>query len=292
MSSANPDHLDSPSHPASMQVVVDIGAASHAGRVRPNNEDSYLVLSANRSLETLRTNLPAGRIPMWSAERAYGFAVADGVGGQQAGEVASQLALKTVVEHILTTADWVLRDPAAHSERIEERMVERFAWANAAVQRQASLHPQLSGMGTTLTVAASLGSRLFVGHVGDSRAYLLRAGRLQVLTRDHSLVQLLRDTGVITPDEAASHHMRNVLLRCLGGSEAVADVQQLMLQTGDQLMLCTDGLYEMIPEPALGEILQSAPTSQAACDQLVASALDAGGTDNVTLTLARYGWKT
>jgi serine/threonine protein phosphatase PrpC len=292
MPSPDSDTVDFVAPPASIQVVVDIGAATHPGCVRPNNEDSYLVVRASRSLETLHTSLPEGSIPLWSEERSFGFIVADGMGGHAAGEVASRLALRTVIEHVLATADWIMRDPDVYSDKIEERIAERFSAANEAVHEQAAQHPLLSGMGTTMTMAASLGTRLFLGHVGDSRAYLLRGGQLQVLTRDHSIVQTLADAGVISREQAATHRMRNVLLRSLGGNEAKADVRHLMLETGDQLLLCTDGLNEMVPEPTIGEILQSSPGAQAACDQLVSAALAAGGKDNVTVVLAKYGWLT
>jgi protein phosphatase len=277
--------------PASVQIAVDLGAATHPGLVRPNNEDSYLVSRADRSLETLLTNLSAGEIPAWAAERSYGLVVADGMGGHAAGEVASHVALRTVIEHVLATADWIMRDAAAHQRRIEERMADRFVAADAAVQEQAHEHPQLSGMGTTLTMAVSSGVNLFLGHVGDSRAYLLRGGRLCVLTRDHSFAQTLADAGSISASKVATHPLRNVLLRHIGGGAAKADLRHLTLESGDQLLLCTDGLTDLVAEPAIAEILQAAPSAQVACDQLVAAALAAGGKDNVTALVARYAWQ-
>jgi protein phosphatase len=287
----NAETVQIPGQPASMQVGVEIGAASHAGRLRPNNEDAFLVARACRTLETLQTNLPAGSIPVWAGEQSYGFVVADGMGGHAAGEVASRLALKTIIEHVLATADWIMRDPATHGAKVEERISEWISAAHAAVREHAALHPRLSGMGTTLTLAISMGPQLFLGHVGDSRAYLMRASRLQALTRDHSLVQSLAAAGVISAEEAATHRMRNVLLRSLGGGDAAADVQHLALSNGDQLLLCTDGLTEMVAEPEIARILQAATGAQEACEQLVAAALDAGGKDNVTVVLARYEWK-
>jgi protein phosphatase len=277
--------------PASVQIAVDLGAATHPGLVRPNNEDSYLVSRADRSLETLLTNLSTGEIPAWAAERSYGLVVADGMGGHAAGEVASHVALRTVIEHVLATADWIMRDAATYQRRIEERMADRFAAADAAVQEQASEHPSWSGMGTTMTMAVSNGVNLFLGHVGDSRAYLLRGGTLCVLTRDHSFAQTLADAGSISKSKVASHPLRNVLLRHIGGGGVKADLRHLTLESGDQLLLCTDGLTDLVAEPAIAEILQSAPSAQAACDQLVAAALAAGGKDNVTALVARYAWQ-
>jgi len=273
-----------------MQVSVDLGAATHAGLVRANNEDSYLISRAERSLQALLTNLPAGDIPAKAAEQSYGLAVADGMGGQAAGEVASRVALRTVLEHAIATADWIMRDIAEHSERVEERMVERFEAAGQAVQEQARQHPSWHGMGTTLTLAVSCGNQVFLGHVGDSRAYLLRRGRLQGLTSDHSYAQLLADRGVIAQEQVATHRMRNVLLRHLGERATATDVRHFRLESGDQLLLCSDGLSDAVPEQAIAQILQAAPTAQAACDQLIEAALAAGGRDNITVLLARYAW--
>ena len=299
MKPANTETLDI-SHPAtsgaaatsqSMQVAVDLGAATHAGLVRPNNEDSFLVSRADRSLETLLTNLPLGEIPAWAAERSYGLVVADGMGGHAAGEVASHLALRTVIEHVLATADWIMRDAPAHTDRIEERMAQRFEAADQAVHDEASRNPRMAGMGTTMTMAVIGGTNLFLGHVGDSRAYLLRGGRLRVLTRDHSYAQALADTGNIPQAAVATHRMRNVLLRHIGGGGVPADICHHSLASGDQLLLCTDGLTDLVHEAPIAAILQAAPTAQAACDQLVAAALTAGGKDNVTVVVARFAWQ-
>jgi serine/threonine protein phosphatase PrpC len=290
MSFSDSETVDIPTQPTSMQVMVELGASTHAGRVRPNNEDSYLVARASRSLETVLTNLQAGDFPVWAAERAYGLIVADGMGGHAGGEVASQLALRTVIEHALATADWIMRDACAHSDQIEERIVERFAAANEAVLDQASRDPNLDGMGTTMTMALSSGACLYVGYVGDSRAYLLRGGQLQALTRDHSFAQALADSGVISPEQAATHNLRNVLLRNLGRTASTADIRHLFLESGDQLLLCTDGLTDMVADASISKILKAAPTAQAACDQLIAAALEAGGKDNVTAVLAKYSW--
>jgi serine/threonine protein phosphatase PrpC len=279
-----------PSDPPSMQIAVDLGAATHSGHIRTNNEDSYLVLRASRSFELLLTNMHADEVPTWAAERAYGMVIADGMGGCAAGEVASHQALRAVAEHVLHTADWILRDPDVNADKIEDRIEERFAAANDSVRRQSERNPRWIGMGTTMTLATISGSRLFLGHVGDSRAYLLRGEQLQILTRDHSFAQAMADAGTISREEAAAHRMRNVLLRFLGGDSSRADLRHLRLASGDQLLLCTDGLNDMVREPEISSILQAASSAQAACDQLIAAALEAGGKDNVTVVLARFLW--
>jgi PPM family protein phosphatase len=247
--------------PATMQIAVDLGAATHQGLVRENNEDSYLVARADRSLELLMTNLPPGELPAWAAERSYGLVVADGMGGQAAGEVASRLALKAVIEHVLATADWVMRDAGVHRAQVEERIAERFLAADQAVHDEAARNPRTAGMGSTMTLAACLGANLFLGHVGDSRAYLLRRGTLRVLTHDHSLAQALADSGVISQEDVAHHHMRNALLRNLGGKGTHADLSYLRLASDDQLLLCTDGLTDMVEEDAIRDILPAMHSS-------------------------------
>lgn len=276
--------------PPTARVAVELGAATHLGKVRRNNEDSYLVARAERSLEVLFTNLPSGDVPRWATETAYGLIVADGMGGHAAGEVASQMALRTIVERVLATPDWIMNDSASHADKIEQRMVERIAQADEAVRDEASRNPGRAGMGTTLTVAVSSGSHLLIAHVGDSRAYLFRDGNLHRLTRDQSLAQALVDQGIISQEQAGTHRMRHVLLQALGGGNIAAEVRHVTLKSGDRLLLCTDGLTEMVSEPTIQEILEAADSVDAACDALVNSALAAGGRDNVTVVLARYAW--
>jgi protein phosphatase len=150
--------------------------------------------------------------------------------------------------------------------------------------------PGLRGMGTTMTLALSLGPSLLIGHVGDSRAYLFRPGVLLQLTRDHTVVQALVEAGRLTPAEAATHPFRHVLTRSLGsGPDRVeADFQRAWLADGDQLLLCTDGLTDMVDNAAIAAVLGGAATAEEACQALVALALKNGGKDNVTVALARY----
>jgi protein phosphatase len=175
-------------------------------------------------------------------------------------------------------------------ERVMQRMTERYRRVDAALREEARADPGLAGMGTTMTLACSLGADLILAHVGDSRAYLLRGGALHSLTRDHTLVQELVDRGVVRPEQAAQHPFRHVLTRALGGSggEIEAEVQHLLLADADQLLLCTDGLTDMVDATTIGAILQSAASSDDACQALVELALQNGGKDNVTVVLARY----
>jgi PPM family protein phosphatase len=276
--------------PASARARVEFGALSHPGKVRANNEDCYLVTRLGRGLETLLTNLPPGHVPARFEEAGYGMLVADGMGGMAAGEVASRLAVSTLVHLVLSTPDWILPLNDRAGDRLLQRLTERYREIDAALKREARSDPSLFGMGTTMTLAYSLGSEIFLAHAGDSRAYFLRGGVLHQLTRDHTYAQALADTGVILPEEVGTHRLRHILTRALGGTgdPVTADVQRARLGDGDQVLLCTDGLSEMVDDEAIGALLRQSATAQEACEALVEAALDRGGKDNVTVVLARY----
>jgi protein phosphatase len=220
----------------------------------------------------------------------YGLLVADGIGGAAAGELASRMAISTLIDLALHTPDWILSTDAEETERRMLRLAERYRRVHDALREHARADPALSGMGTTLTAATSLGKRLVIGHIGDSRAYLFRGGELHQLTRDHTFVQALVDMGQLTAEQAARHPFRHVLTRALGGREASleGDFQQAWLADGDQLLLCTDGLTDMVDNAAIASVLGGAASATAACQDLVEAALQKGGKDNVTVALARY----
>src|SRR5262249_48032319 len=173
----------------------------------------------------------------------FGLLVADGMGGMAAGDVASRMAVQTLLTLVLNTPDWIMRTGQSENERILARIGERYRKVDAAIREEAAVDPKLAGMGSTLTVGYSLGTDLFLGHIGDSRAYLLRGAEFRRLTRDHTLAQGLADQGAVTSAELVSSRLRHVLTRHLGGkSPAQADVRHLQLQDRDQLLLCSDGL--------------------------------------------------
>ena len=279
-----------PPGPLSSPVQVDVAGLSHPGHVRPNNEDHFLVLRFGRFLEPLATNLPAGQAPPRCEDVGYALAVADGMGGHAAGEEASKLALTTLVGLVLDTPDWFLRmdDPPA-AEEVMRRAAERYGRIDQALAEEAVEDPRLRGLGTTMTLAASLGWDLLLAHVGDSRAYLFRGGALHQLTRDHTWVGELHQAGMITQAEAATHHLRHFLTRHLGANKgARPDVQRLALVDGDCLLLCTDGLSEMVRNVEIAEVLAGGGASEAMSQRLVDRALAAGGKDNVTAVVAHY----
>jgi protein phosphatase len=198
------------------------------------------------------------------------FAVADGMGGHRGGEVASRLALETL--------ERLFGDDGALTEHVQE--------ANRAVFERSSLDRTVAGMGTTLTAAVVEGNRARLAHVGDSRAYLLRAGELRMLTEDHTLVHRMVKQGEITEAEAERHPQRSVVTRALGVEHSVpVDEVIIDLEPGDRLLICSDGLTSMVEDGSIADILERDPDPQRAADALVRAANDAGGVDNTTVVV-------
>jgi protein phosphatase len=281
---------DGPTQACSSLVEVDLGALSDRGKVRPSNEDHYVVARFDRSMRLLLTNLPSDKVPQHTSETAYGMLVADGMGGAVAGEVASSTAIRVLLDLVLTTPDWIMVLSEQRLQQVEERITQRLGQVNEALAAQARAQPELSGMGTTVTLTCSLGADLIVAHVGDSRVYLFRQGKLHRLTRDHTLAQALADAGEIRPEQAATHRLRHVLTNALGPrmEKISVEARRLHLEDGDQVLLCTDGLTEMVSDAAIAEELRQQQPAADACRALVDLALQEGGKDNVTVVLGRY----
>ena len=269
----------------------EVAAATHQGHVRENNEDSYFLMRFGRSLEKLATNLEEYFLEDNYSITGYGMLVADGMGGMAAGDVASRMAICKLIELVVDTSDWTLALKRNKDVKtIFERMTRRFYEIDRALKEEAKSDHSLYGMGTTLTVAGTLGNDLVLGHVGDSRAYLLRGDTFRQLTRDHTLAQMLIDAGVANSDDPAPRSMRHVLTAAIGSLDERIEpqVQRFRLRGGDQLLLCTDGLTEMVDDELIASVLRDSTSAQSACDNLVDMALAAGGTDNITVAVARF----
>jgi len=243
---------------------------------RPINEDSLAVIECQAVQESVSAGLGL-------------YVVADGMGGYEGGEVASALAIATVTEQLLH--DFILPQ---FSRTADEPSADQIAgWLKGAVQsanqqineaRQGRVHE----MGTTVVAVIVAGDRAFIANVGDSRAYLLRRGEpaIKQVTVDHSLVQRLMSTGQITAEEAKYHPYRNVVFRSLGEKPAVeVDMFAERLHPGDRLLLCSDGLSNMVEDAEMTEIIGGTADPQAACESLILRANAAGGTDNITAVL-------
>jgi protein phosphatase len=275
--------------PSSPTVRADIAARTHPGKARPNNEDNFLVIRFGRFLQTMMTSLPEGDLATEHGETGYGMAVADGMGGMAAGEVASRLAINLLINLVLETPDWILSLDEPYSDEVAARAVRRFYQVNESIIERTRREPRLRGMGTTLTLACSMGTDLLIVHVGDSPVYLLRGTDLHRLTRDHTVAQQMAQHGTIPLQQVPSRY-RHVLTHAIGirqaGSEP--DSCRLHICDGDRLLLCTDGLTDMVDDPTISGLLQSNTTSESACEALLDAALDRGGRDNVTVVVATY----
>ena len=276
-------------------LTVDVASATHPGLIRKTNEDSYLLMRFGRSLEGLSTNLDETLLDGNYNLTGHGMLVADGLGGMPAGDVASGLAISKLIELIVDTSDWTLALKRNKDVKtVMDRMTRRFFQIDEILKQEARDDDTLTGMATTLTVAGILGNDLVIGHIGDSRAYLLRGTALRQLTTDHTMAQALVDAGVATSDDPASRSMRHVLTAAIGSldNRIMPQVQRFRLSEGDQLLLCTDGLTEMVDDETLVRVLREAESAQGACQTLVDLALSAGGSDNITLILARFAETT
>jgi protein phosphatase len=212
------------------------------------------------------------------------------MGGHAGGELASRMAISGLIKLALAMPDWIFRLDDTVATDATKRSKRRFRDLNALLIEHGRQDEACRGMGTTLTAARTMGRHLQIVHVGDSRAYLLRDARLLRLTRDHTYVQLLLDSGQLSEKEAEEFGARHVLVNALGGvSEDVeVDVSQLKLTTGDRLLLCSDGLSDLVGDDAIRQVLLDYRESAAACGRLVDLALAAGGKDNVTVVVASY----
>jgi serine/threonine protein phosphatase PrpC len=279
-----------PVEPPTSSVKVRFGAVSHPGKIRDRNEDHYMVARVRRTLNVLAHNLPKEEMPPSIGEDAYAMVVADGMGGMNAGDVASMLAISTGVKLADKSVKWGFKINEKEARELLTRMNAYFREIDIRLTRKSETDRRFFGMGTTLTLAYSVGIHLFLIHVGDSRAYLLRAGRLQQLTRDHTVAQALADAGHIKQDDVRRHLKRNTLTNYLGGhrGKIKADVRWLRLEDGDRLLLCTDGLTDMVEDRDIDRCLSEHLEPGEATLSLLNLALEKGGKDNITLVVASY----
>jgi PPM family protein phosphatase len=274
---------------AAKSLRVRTFGLTHTGQVRPHNEDAFLIAELAKAMRVVQSSLPESDM-RYGTERGHLFLVADGMGGHQAGEQASNLAVRTIEWFMLNTLKWFFHLQGPEEKNVLTEFQAALRQADRALFDEADRNPQLHGMGTTVTMAYQLGGELFIVHVGDSRAYLLRGGRLHRLTSDHTLTAELVRRGALEPEEAARHPYRHVVTNCVGGTEPGVSVEahKLDLASGDVLLVCSDGLTEMVDDGTVCAVLGAAADPRAACQDLVARANAAGGKDNITVIVARF----
>ena len=271
------DQADGVTRPLPPEVALEVVNNRHAifgqetdlGRVRTNNEDAvFSFFSSSRTTEA---------VPDFGL-----FVVADGMGGHSDGERASAIAARTVAAHILRDSYLPLCERDDKDTPIAEVVTKAIQRANEAVVQN------LTDGGTTVSVAVLIGDMATLGHVGDSRIYLISRGKIERITRDHSWVQRLIELDQLTPDEANEHPQKNLLYRALGQSDSLeADTLMRRMPPSSRLLLCSDGLWNQVPDADILAAVMQAATPQDACQRLIAMANSAGGPDNISVIVVQ-----
>jgi protein phosphatase len=253
------------------------------GRTREHNEDNFIVADLTTMDDSLGPQVQEHVL----GDRGTLFMVADGMGGAAAGEVASEIATKTVVSEL--DAKW-RRSGIADPETFAVSIKAATETANTRIHKYAAEHPENRGMGTTATIAGILGDTLFLAQVGDSRGYLIRRGVAQQITKDQSLMQKLVEAGELTAEEAEVSDRRNIILQALGPESTVnVDLTHQQVRRGDVLVLCSDGLSGQMRTPDIARIVTTRlPDLDGACTDLIALANANGGPDNITVIVAQF----
>lgn len=267
------------------ELAFDFGAATHVGHRRKENQDHYIILRRTRTQQLLHTNMPTEALAM-PTDEAFAMAVADGMGGTGAGGLASQIAIRTGWEIAGRTTSWVMKLDQLNSAELAER-IEGFVYLmQQAFVEEFNTNPDFANSGTTWTAAYFVSAFAAIAQIGDSPSFLWRDGVMSRVTVDHTVEQEFIACGVKPEIAGKFSHM---LTRCLGyeSNNFRPDVHFLRLRPGDQVLLCTDGLTDMVPEAKIAQCVDEGPDPQHTCDRLIKLALDAGGRDNVTVLLAK-----
>ncbi len=260
-------------------IAVRVFGRTDVGLVRDHNEDNFLIADLTASNRSIKPEVRTHKL----GARGSLFAVCDGMGGAAAGEVASQIGVDTIYE-IMQEGD-----PARDDNEIARRLNRAICEAGTRIFTAAKINRGQRGMGTTSTVAALIGDRVVFGQVGDSRAYMIRQGKLVQMTKDQSLVQQLIDAKQLTEEEAKDFDRSNIILQALGTTEGVhVDVTSADLRRGDALVMCSDGLSGLVEPDDILEVVKTIDEPMEACRRLTEMACDRGGEDNITVIVARF----
>ncbi len=254
-----------------MGMTVQVAGKSDVGCVRTNNEDNF-------GYDTRFDGFGV-------------FIVCDGMGGQAAGEVASKMGVDSVLAYFRSARDGNFPTVGRTFEGVQplaNALASAIQLANQRIHERASNDTAHAGMGSTIVGALVKGNYVALAHVGDSRIYLIREGKIQQLTNDHSLVMEQVRRGLITLEEAEQSEMQNIIIRALGSEEGVEpDVDEMIARPGDILLLATDGLTKHVKDPHMLELVQKSATLEQACDKLIQAAKDHGGDDNITVVMVK-----
>ena len=266
---------------------IDIFGLTHPGRVRSSNQDHFLVCSLRKQITVHQTSLPDIAALTGPSERAAFVAmVADGAGGGNAGEHASRLAVEAVMRYVTESMNCYYAADA-DDDTFAEALREAAMRCHEELLERAESDRDLHGMATTLTLWIGVWPRSYLLQIGDSRAYRFRDGELEQLSRDQTMAQELVDLGALPHVDAAAPRLRHTLSSAIGGPQTEPTVTRFDQRWGDIAMLCSDGLVRHVPNERIAERLRTMRSARQACEDLLQDALDAGGTDNITLFIGR-----
>ena len=274
-----------------MQTQMDVYGLTDSGRRRSTNEDHYLLADLNKSLRVHNTSLKLDdETRIYGGSQGKLLIVADGMGGEPEGERASTIAVDQLATYVLNSLSWCFRLEENSEHDFEEHLKEALKSCQESIHRASDDHPEMKSMGTTMTMVYIVWPRAFVVHVGDSRCYLLKDDQLRQITSDHTMAALLAESGQMSSEQARNSPLGHALVNVLGGKsdELSVDVYRLSLECEDILLLCTDGLYDMVPDDRLQEVLSSSMSAELTCRKLVDLANENGGNDNITVIVARF----
>jgi PPM family protein phosphatase len=272
-------------------ILMDCAGQSDRGKVRERNEDRFLIADLNKCLRIVATNLEHGeQEPLVQDSLGKLLVVADGMGGHRSGDRASAVAVRSIFHYTQNCLPWFFRLSDDPENDFLDDLRAALEHCQSRVLADADSDPRREGMGTTLTAAYVVWPRLYVVHVGDSRAYQLRDTRLHQITRDHTVAQRMVDECGVNEEELKGTRFHHILWNCVGGtdSDPRPDLYKAELALGDALLLCSDGLTKHLDSEAIAQRLSESGSAEDACRGLVDAANEAGGRDNITVALARF----
>jgi len=271
-------------------VRVDVHGLTDIGKVRQNNQDQFLIAALHKVVEIHGTSIPdVYRDRFHSGARALLLLVADGVGGRQGGDEASSLTLDAITDYVTNSMRCFYKLDEQIPLDLLAELAATVEQSHASVLERAGERPERAGMATTLTMAHVLWPRVYVVHIGDSRCYHIRGSDLIQVTRDQTLVQDLVDMGALTEEDAKSSPLGNILSQAIGHNDEIhPEITKIELESGDGLLLCTDGLTTHLSDHEISEHLSMTESATEACDRLVNAAIDGGGRDNITVVVGGF----
>jgi protein phosphatase len=266
---------------------IDAHGVTHTGKVRRDNQDHYLLCSLRRQIVVRGSSIPqADTVLGTESERLASMAmVADGVGGAAKGETASRVALTGIARYVSRSLRCYYR--SEEGEDFSETLQQGARECHEELRRLAEEESEHRGMATTLTLFLSVWPRAYLLQVGDSRCYLLRNGELTQITRDQTMAQEMVDLGIMKPEQVAGTRLEHTLTSSIGGSHNQPTVTRFDMNWGHVLLLCSDGLTRHVSDDRIRDVLRSMTSARQACETLLQEALDGGGTDNITVVVAR-----